>query len=95
MDEQEIIDERYYAFNARGTKIIAGPFETRLEAARHSKKAGRSCRFCWNFSGGMTICRGCLCIIFENGRRKEEEERKAEAAKKRRAHYVEQKKSVY
>ena len=64
VDEQRQ-PEVYYAFNTRGTKIIAGPFKTRLETTFYSKRVGMACRFCGECSGGMTICRACICACFE------------------------------
>ena len=54
---------KYYAFTKYGTKPIAGPFRTRLEATEHGAKTGGSCIFCGKFSGGMDKCRECLCAI--------------------------------
>jgi hypothetical protein len=74
MAEEQSEPEVYYAFNTRGNRIIAGPFKTRLEATPFSKKVGMACRYCGECSGGMTICRACICECFEDqlkkGRRK-------------------------
>ena len=66
MEPEEGTPMVYYAFNPKGTKILAGPFKTRAEAKPYSKKVGMACRFCGRYSGGNTVCYGCIIICFEN-----------------------------
>jgi hypothetical protein len=54
----------YYAFKKYGVKPIAGPFKTRNEAKKHGLRVGHACEYCGRYSGGMTICYGCLLCIF-------------------------------
>ena len=76
----EMEEEYYYAFNSSGTRILAGPFITRLEAARLSNKAGKACRYCGKFSGGMSICWSCLCVILDPGRKRKKRQLKTKNA---------------
>jgi hypothetical protein len=84
MNQEEEVPLVYYAFNPKGNKIIAGPFKSRIEAKSYSKKVGMACRLCCSYSGGNTICYGCIVICFENQRKEERETgSKRKKAKKR------------
>lgn len=65
MPEKHKASELYYAFNLKGNRIIAGPFKTRSEATRYSRKVGMMCRSCGGYSGGNTVCWACVCACFE------------------------------
>ena len=73
-------EDAYYAFNPSGTRILAGPFDTRIEAARLSNKAGKACRYCKKFSGGMSICWSCLCVILSPRRKRRKRRLKTQNA---------------